>query len=670
MSNKPIDHKDSDNEGKENNEKEIDERNKIENEEFDQRNKIENEEFEKFKKDDEEKKKKLNEKKKKIEEEENKKFEQYNKNRFEIKDIFIKKKKYDKENFYDIIIKINLLNELIINGWEIYFSPEFNKKSENPETNPKNKLLIPVCVIGESNKGKSYLSGKITNQDIPEGFNEKTEGISLKYLEELNCILIDSAGGQTPIIKSDNSDKYFINLYKQFKIRGLKKKIEKKDEKNNEEEILKMIEEEKNKEIDIEKIKNEDENIYNICLKKLISDKSITEQFIKDFVMFTSKLIIIVVGQLTISEQLFIYNLKKNISNSKEIIIVHNLLNFVKIKQVEDYLEQVLLKSIYFNLEETTFYEQESEANNQNKKKNNKKFYLEKFDGLENKQKITIRHLIYANDSKESEAGNFYNYSTIKIIRNAIEAESERKNNFDIIEELKKYLDEKSYVYMELNDEQNKKDKLNEKFIRPIKYDNIKIEEILDEKNQKKNDSKKFIMKLDDKISNLNMRKLKIDETGNFKYTGNSFVPTYYYYKETVNRNFLVKDFKGDEDVDVLIIMIELPGKIEGLRPKINLMGNGKYFISISGVKKLPQINDFSYLYSDLDENEFRIEFEIGLEEIEIKETKPIKNITTKDGIIKLYYELKNEENKEIEIKIDKKEENKEGDIKKKKKKN
>ena len=624
MSNEPIDHHDSDNEVKEKKEK-------------DEPNNNINEDIEKYKKDEEEREKKKAERIKNKEEEEKKKFEQYNKNRFEIKDIFIKKKNYDKENFYDVIIKMNFINELTINGWEIHFSPEFNKKCQEEKTNPKNKLLIPVCVIGESNKGKSYLSGKITNQDIPEGFSEKTEGISLKYLEEpLNCIIIDSAGGQTPIIKSDNSDKYFINLYKQFKIRGLKKKIEKKDN-NNEEEILKMIEEEKNKEFDLEKIKNEDENIYNICLKKLISDKSITEQFIKDFVMYTSKLIIIVVGQLTISEQLFIYNLKQKLSNSKSIIIIHNLLNFVKITQVEEYLKEVLLKSIYFNLEEATFYENATDYTNDDQKNTNNKFHLEKFEN--NEQKITVRHLIYANDSKESEAGNFYNYSTIKIIRNAIESESGRKVNFDIIEELKNFLIEKSYEYMELNDEQKKKDKKEKDSIKPIKDKNdIKITE--DEKNQKENDSKKFIMKLDDKISNLSLKKLSTDESGNFKYTGNSFVPTYNYYKKTVKRNFLDKKYKGDEDVEVLIIMIELPGEIEDFRPKINPTGSGKYFISISGVKKLSKINDASYLYSDLDENEFRIEFEINMDEIELKDNKLIKN-TTKDGIIKLYYEIK-----------------------------
>ena len=79
--------------------------------------------------------KKIKKKKKK----KKKTFELYNKNRFEIKDIFIKKKKYDKENFYDIIIKMNFINELTINGWEIYFSPEFSKKNPkiNPETPPK-----------------------------------------------------------------------------------------------------------------------------------------------------------------------------------------------------------------------------------------------------------------------------------------------------------------------------------------------------------------------------------------------------------------------------------------------------------------------------------------------------------------------------------------------------
>ena len=47
---------------------------------------------------------------------------------------------------------MNLLNELLIDGWEICYS------KENYEYN-KEKLLIPIVVISESNSGKSFLLG-------------------------------------------------------------------------------------------------------------------------------------------------------------------------------------------------------------------------------------------------------------------------------------------------------------------------------------------------------------------------------------------------------------------------------------------------------------------------------------------------------------------------------
>ena len=50
-----------------------------------------------------------------------------------------------------------------------------------------------------------------------------------------------------------------------------------------------------------------------------------------------------------------------------------------------------------------------------------------------------IKHLIFANDSKESEAGNFYNYSTIKFLRNEILSFTNHRS-FDIIEDLRSFL--------------------------------------------------------------------------------------------------------------------------------------------------------------------------------------------------------------------------------------
>ena len=160
---------------------------------------------------------------------------EYNEKRIEIKDIFIPKLKYEYENFYDVIIKINLLNELLLDGWEICCS--------NIYENYKNEEMIPIGVIGESKRGKSYLLGRIFNIDFPEGFSQKTEGISVKYLniEQMKCVLIDTSGFKKPIKKDNKNEKF------------LKKFIKEYIDMNKEE-----IEE---REINVEDIKNKNENI-------------------------------------------------------------------------------------------------------------------------------------------------------------------------------------------------------------------------------------------------------------------------------------------------------------------------------------------------------------------------------------------------------------------------
>ena len=178
-------------------------------------------------------------------------------------------------------------------------------------------------------------------------------------------------------------------------------------------------------------------------------------------------------------------------------------------------------------------------------------------------------------------------------------------------------------------------------------------------------------------IPNLRLKKLQTDESGNFKYLGNAFIPNYSYYTELVDKNTLKKIDKNNklninDQMEVLIIAIELAGKIKDFRPKINTR-NGKYYIIISGEKELPKVNDIVY-YSDIEENEFRIEFEINMDEIELQSNKLLKN-TTKDGIVKLYYEIKSKSKKK-EGELEKitvnpvKKENEKKDEKKKKKKN
>jgi len=113
------------------------------------------------------------------------------------------------------------------------------------------------------------------------------------------------------------------------------------------------------------------------------------------------------------------------------------------------------------------------------------------------------------------------------------------------------------------------------------------------------------------------------------------------------------------------VISIELAGIIKDIHSKI-ITRNGKYYVNIRGIRELPKVGEMQYYYSEIDENDFRIEFELNIDELELKSNKLKKSII-KDGIIKLYYEIKpkEEENSEINV-INKTSENKEPKKKKK----
>ncbi len=575
----------------------------------------------------------------------------YNKKRINIKNIFIPKIKCENDNFYDVIIKMNSLNELLIDGWEICYAKENYEKF-------KNQYLIPIGIIGESNTGKSFLLGRIFNIELPEGFSQKTEGISIKYLftDQLSYALIDTFGLRKPITKDNKNKKYFKQLIKDILIKEEEKKMKNK----NEREFEMKIKEIKEKEINIDDIKIKNENIFYKCLKKFISDKQMVEKFIRNFVLKKSKIFLIVVGELSISEQLLINNIKEDEENeNEEIIIIHNLFNFVKIKQVKDYINDVLKKSIYFNLDERFIVEIENENTN---KDCNKTIFIENYYNENTEKSIVIRHLIFANDSKESEAGNYYNYSTIIFLRNILSS----INNlikFDVFRELKEFLINESFKYFELNEELIKKIDENDEYNEhPIKEKEIIFEEKknnIDENNkiiqienkitQKNNETKKTILMKIKENSNLKLKELEPED--NIKYFRNVFIPKYKYYTEFVNENFLEKknkyeNKKNDNKIEVLVIDIELAGEIKDFHQEIKFQWP-KYYFFITGIKKLLKNDKMFYYYSDIKENEFRIEFEININKLELQTTK-LKKYIFKNEILKLYYKIKSKQNDEI----------------------
>ena len=211
-------------------------------------------------------------------------------------------------DFYDIILKINSIRD-ILNGWNISFS----EKGKEYYEKMKVKNFLKIGVTGVGNKGKSFLLQKLANIELPTGTSIKTEGLSIRCpdidSENQNIILLDSAGSETPLIEDSNFD---FDKYK-----------------GNPNELKEQLD-------------------------NLARDKSLTETFLQNIIINESNMLLILVGNLTYQEQKLINKIKKESENTNQsLYVIHNLQTFVERSQVENYIQETLLKSATFRLIKT-----------------------------------------------------------------------------------------------------------------------------------------------------------------------------------------------------------------------------------------------------------------------------------------------------------------------------
>ena len=181
------------------------------------------------------------------------------------------KEEIDAIEFYDVIVSIQSIKD-IIKGWKIQFNERMKKKEYEKVIKEK---VLKIGVIGNSNKGKSFILSKLSKIIIPSGTSIKTEGLSIKYpvLEEFKnrkIVLLDSAGLEAPVLAEINE------------------KSEIKDEQEKKENIENIIANKKDHKKDGKilqkheiknemKIKNDRYEIF----KEKSTDKVITELFFK-----------------------------------------------------------------------------------------------------------------------------------------------------------------------------------------------------------------------------------------------------------------------------------------------------------------------------------------------------------------------------------------------------
>jgi len=493
--------------------------------------------------------------------------------------------------FYDVIIDIESFNDLKSKenntGWKILMSEKGNEKYEyfsnintsnedNKDTDLAKKHLNRIGILGVSNVGKTFILKKLINKK--ENIPKKTRGISVIYPEiktDNYFVCIDSQGSEEPII----------------------------DKNKTEQEVFDLTEEQR-----------------KVLIKELSRDKNFTEIFIQDFIIKKSNILIVVVDQLTFSEQKLINRLKYN-TNFKKLFVIHNTQFFEEVDVIEKHIENVIKKSIFSNLEKASIPNL-----NQNSETGGKAYYFkEKEFGNEDNNQASKQEIIHLFMAKEnSNAGKYFNDQTIEYIRYLIKAET-RTKIFDVIKEIKDFLSFNSILYMIKED----KDK------RPIEKDDI----------EKKNENEGNYLKCK---KDFKLKDCVINEMGisNFT-TENSINPSFVCYKgRYINK-------KKNEDWPALIIKTEMFINVEDIEKSQEISDDNETMNLILSCKKkfdkvenvIEQIGD-DIDGSDIKEGIIRINIQFSLNNFRLDNGKKPQVREPFPGIKLIYLKIDDKHNK------------------------
>ena len=506
-----------------------------------------------------------------------------------IKPTYFNKKEF--KDFYDAVIVITSVKD-ISQGWKI----EMPVEGEQNINKFKDKPVLRIGIIGNSNKGKSFILSRISKIELASGYYINTKGLSIKYpvldnYSNRNIVLLDSAGLETPVLN--------INIYVDANInengeKYSEKNINKKEEeKVNDDKVING----KYSKIDIRNENknenhNENDKKRNIFMEKS-KEKLITELFLQKYIILNSDILILVVGILTYSEQKLINKILdeiKNLNVNKKIIIIHNLKELFTIEQVEDYIQNTLLKSVTFELVERTIID--SKFTSKNSKKYGR-YFVEKNDD-NNKNNPDIFHLIFANE--DSEAGKYYNGFALEFIEHSYIHISNIKP-FDVIKTIKERFKEHSKDFIENNNEVEKNIEINED-------EDIIKNKVIRLKNQQE----------------ITLKRCLIDEFGLWNLKKNGFDPKYNCYK---------KD-------DKLIVKVEVPGLCT-IKPSLSKKGE-LTIIKINGEKQSEKQEEKEKFFNTRVFGEFSFEIILNVVDCEIKNKKP--TMKAKNGIVTLEYEI------------------------------
>ena len=261
---------------------------------------------------------------------------------------------------YDIIIDITSIKKLNEPGWKIKYKNKDKKEGLNGKK-------IVVSVLGNSNRGKTYLMQKLSGNSLENGYQIQTKGLSLKFNDDI--IYLDTAGTNVPLL------------------------VEKDGKRPNEDEI------------------------QNVRLCQII-----TNYLLQKFVIEFADIIICVVGMLNSKEQIFLNKIKKLCENTKKLIVIHNLVKCESSQDIQKYKNDVLFKMITCKLKEKTI-----PNFNENKKNIFDKYFIEE-DNPSVKHFLFANDEQKEGDKRNDDLEK-YNKATLNYIRTCIKMERKKNKN-------------------------------------------------------------------------------------------------------------------------------------------------------------------------------------------------------------------------------------------------
>ena len=474
---------------------------------------------------------------------------------------------------YDAIYSCESLKALFDKGWNYTLFDSFIKRLQ---MNEDDRCFCPLCMIGETNKGKTFILNLLTNNKLESGIQYRTEGISCKFTsfnednweeEEIDkkFLLFDTAGRSEPLLIDPEIKKKFT------------------------EEDFKRTVETNNR------------------------DLKLSEDFMKNLLIKNSKIIIVVVNQLSLAEQLFLFELK-NEENYKQLFVIHNIFNFKQREEMENYIENTIINSIYFDLSKHYFDNYDEKQND-----TDRPFYFTEELEKNGRQQAIIAHLILGDiESKVPWIKNF-NEQTLSFLKSNMRT-VEAKDFFDIGNILEKELINENII-----DEKAKLIDSNKKI------ENTTIEE----------DCLKGTLKLDAEKGNNETKEHDFIDNSNFNFMG--FTPEYIHYKDENNSEFVIEvECTGIEDKDISITAKQKKGKV---------------FFNIKGKKIFPEELK-KCQPAKFGDKSFSINFSVNAEkeEIVIDTSKEIneKKPSYENGIYKKGFPMKKTKRGTIFINKDK----------------